>query len=76
MEDVDQLSQHDPLDAVDQKRDVEINEKPEPFVCNPKIGEKLCVVNWKRHFDRFDLDDNLVFNKQVESIAESKASVL
>jgi len=59
-----------PSDSLTQVRDVEVNEQSDPLATQFEVGEQLCLVDRKDGLKRFHFDDHLVFDKQVDAIAE------
>jgi hypothetical protein len=66
---------YDPLDTVAQRHAVEIEQKAYPPVAQLQVGEQLRSVNRSEAFNRFDLDDHLIVDKQVNPVAGVQPNV-
>src|SRR5690606_4221528 len=71
-------SQHQPLDAVAEIGDVEVQEEPSPQSRQAQVGEKLGLMNWQQLLDSLDLDDGGLVDNEVEAVGavDLQASIL
>ena len=58
----------DALDAIPQVRNVEVDKQSKPVATQAEIREQLGRVNRQQFFDTFDLDDEAIFDNEIDSI--------
>jgi hypothetical protein len=57
-------------DPLTQVRDVEVDEQSDTLATQFEVGEQLCFVDRKDGLNRFHFDDHLVFDEQIDAVAE------
>ncbi len=65
-----------PRDAVFDRRHVKVDEQAKTLVREPKISQKLLLVNRGNLLHRFDFYDNLVFHDQIGPESGVDADIL
>lgn len=68
----------DALQAIPEHGLPEVHQQPERQLHEPQIGENLLSVNRKKPVDRLQLDDQAMFDEQVdlESVVYDNASII
>src|SRR6185436_10500708 len=61
------LTAHDPTDPHPQDTNFEVDQQPERFLQGTQVGGDLGDVDREEHGDRFELDDQLIGNDQVQA---------
>ncbi len=56
---------NDTRDSLTDERDVEVDKQAEALVGEPKVGQKLLLVNRGDQFHGFDLHNDFVFDNEV-----------
>jgi hypothetical protein len=64
------MSANPPSDTLTQVRDVEVNEESYTLATQFEVRQQLCFVDWMDGLNRFHFDDHLIFDKQIDAIAE------
>jgi hypothetical protein len=65
----DSRTTHDPPDAALQPVSIEVDQQADLFVCRCEIGNNLALVDAIEPFDGLYLDDDLILDDQVDSVA-------
>jgi hypothetical protein len=47
-------------------RRIEVQQQTQPFVGEVQVRQQLGDVNWQDFFSRFDLDNDFIFDDQIE----------
>ena len=55
---------------------MKIQQKPDPLVRQPKVGEQLRVMDRRKPLDSLDFDDYGVFDDQIEPISAVQFHIL
>src|SRR3954451_22820415 len=55
-------------DAVLQRRDVEVDEQPQPEVLQSQVGQELGVMDRPQLLDRLQLDDHEAADEEVDPV--------
>ena len=67
---------HDSCDAVFNEHDVKVDQQAKPLVGEPKIGQKLLLVDREKQLDGFDFHDDFLFDHQISPESGVNADVL
>src|SRR5262249_15173124 len=60
---------HDSFDALAHMRDVEVQKQANAMAAEFQVRDQLGSVERQQFFNRFDLDDDAVFDKEVDAVA-------
>lgn len=67
---------HQAPQAILQSDGIEIQQQSHLAAAHPQIGEKLRFVRWHQPFNRLDLNDQVVRDKQVGAEARAQAEAV
>ncbi len=62
-------AENDSANPLFEQPDVEINQETNLAARQVEVGQQLRFVDWRDLFDRFQLDNDLTIDEQVDSIA-------
>lgn len=60
--------EQDSFDAVWEKRNIEVHQQASGYALKTQVGHKLSRMNRQEPFNRLDLDNQRVFNQEVNNI--------
>src|SRR4051812_34822914 len=58
-----------PLDPILDQRLSKVNEQSQAAICQPQVGKQLLCGNGRHHLNRFQLNDQRVFNDEIRTKA-------
>lgn len=70
------ITQYPAPDPFLQYRYIEVNQQTQSPTSEPKVCQQLCFMNRKEDINGFDLDNDTLLNKKVQSITTFKMKLL